>query len=37
MQYHSGGDSVVLGVAPASPTWDLGPGLHIYASMSAGR
>ena len=30
MQYHSGGDSVVLGIAPASPTsWDLGPRLHI--------
>ena len=29
MQYHSGGDSVVLGIAPASPTsWDLGPRLH---------
>jgi hypothetical protein len=30
MLYHSGGDSVVLGIAPASPTsWDLGPRLHI--------
>ena len=28
--YHSGGDSVVLGIAPASPTsWDLGPRLRI--------
>ena len=27
---HSGGDSVVLDIAPASPTsWDLGPRLHI--------
>ena len=31
MQYHSGGDSVVLSIAPASPTsWDLGPRLHNY-------
>ena len=31
MQHHSGGDSIMLGIAPASPTsWDLGPHLHIY-------
>ena len=30
MQYHSGDDSVALGIAPASPaSWDLGPRLHI--------
>ena len=30
MLYHSGGDSVVLGIVPASPTsWDLGPRHHI--------
>ena len=29
MQYHSGGDSEVLGIAPASPhSWDLGPRLY---------
>ena len=27
--YHSCGDSVMLGIAPASPTsWDLGPRLY---------
>ena len=30
MLYHSGGDSVVLGIAPASSTsWDIGPRRHI--------
>ena len=33
--YNSGGDNVVLGIAPASPTsWDLGPRLHIYTLLS---
>ena len=36
MLYHSGGDSVVLGIAPASPTsWELGP-VSIYIRFGVG-